>query len=118
MSIEIDLVALKAAAEAATPGVWEHSRYGSVIAGPEQHYVNGSFKDQILMTTGASWMKKDENLDNATFIAAANPAVVLALIERLQVAEAKAKARVKLYISPKEYMPEQQLTAYRIYGAV
>ena len=112
MSIEIDLVALKAAAEAAGGDAWTSDQFGEVVWGADGDGV------AIAYHCMGHQPEALNAADIATHIAAANPAVVLALIERLQVAEAKAKARVKLYISPKECMPEQQLTAYRIYGAV
>ena len=78
-----DYAELKRLAEAATPGEWKRDtrKFGGVIyGGPIQHWVNGSGQSQVAMTTGADWMRPGETEGNADFIAAANPAVVLALI--------------------------------------
>lgn len=79
----VDKVKLKALAEAATQGEWatHEGRFGGVVyGGPVQHWVRGSGQSQIAMTTGAEWMRPGENESNAAFMAAANPAAVLALL--------------------------------------
>lgn len=71
---------LKRLAEAATQGTWTHLKHGVIKGGPAVQFTNGSSQQQIVMTTGADWMKAGEQYANADFIAAANPAAVLALI--------------------------------------
>lgn len=83
----VDKVRLKELAEAATPGEWakHEGRLGGVVyGGPVQHWVRGSGQSQIAMTTGAEWMRPGENESNAAFIAAANPAAVLALLAEIE----------------------------------
>lgn len=78
-----DYSELKKLAEAATQGEWvrDKRKFGGVIyGGPVQHWVNGSGQSQLAMTTGADWMQGGETEANADFIAAANPAAILALI--------------------------------------
>lgn len=75
-----DYSELKKLAEAATQGDWNHFKHGVIKGGPVVQFVNGSSQQQIAMTTGADWMRPDEQTANADFIASANPAVVLALI--------------------------------------
>jgi len=95
----IDKSALKALAEAATQGEWTRDtrKFGGVVyGGPIQHWVNGSGQSQVAMTTGADWMRPGETEANADFIAAANPAAVLALlaeIDRLEGARPDAPPR-------------------------
>lgn len=82
-----DYLLLKQLAELATPGPWEvaNKRYGGVIrGGPVQDFTNGSAQSQIVMCCGAEWMEPDQLEQNAEFIAAANPAAVLALIADLE----------------------------------
>ncbi|AZF37721.1 hypothetical protein C4J88_2941 [Pseudomonas sp. R4-39-08] len=71
---------LKRLAEAATQGDWTHLKHGVIKGGPAVQFTNGSSQQQIVMTTGAEWMRQGEQYANADFIAAANPAAVLALI--------------------------------------
>lgn len=75
---------LKKLAEAATAGDWHHYRHGVIKGGPAIKFTNGSAQQQIAMTTGTNWMRADEQCANADFIAAANPAAVLALIAELE----------------------------------
>lgn len=75
---------LKKLAEAATAGDWHHYRHGVIKGGPAIKFTNGSAQQQIAMTTGTDWMRADEQCANADFIAAANPAAVLALIAEVE----------------------------------
>lgn len=75
-----DYSELKRLSDAATPGNWNHYRHGVIKGGPSIQFTNGSAQQQIAMTTGADWMRPDEQCANADFIAAANPAAVLELI--------------------------------------
>ncbi|MCU9528757.1 ead/Ea22-like family protein [Pseudomonas mosselii] len=99
----IDKQKLKALAEAATQGDWNlhERRLGAVVyGGPIQHWVNGSGQSQIAMMTGADWMRDGESEANAEFIAAANPATVLALlaeIERLERKNANQAESIRQY---------------------
>lgn len=67
----IDLKALRAAAVAATPGEWNRRRtFGQLNVQDDKFMLNDA---------------------DALFIAAANPAVVLELLDRLERAEAEVK---------------------------
>lgn len=79
-----DYSELKRLSDAATPGNWNHYRHGVIKGGPSIQFTNGSAQQQIAMTTGADWMRPDEQCANADFIAAANPAAVLALIAEVE----------------------------------
>lgn len=79
-----DYSELKLLAEAATQGPWNHYQHGVIKGGPVVQFANGSAQQQIIMTTGAEWMRDGEQYDNADFIAAANPAAVLALIAEVE----------------------------------
>ncbi len=83
----LDLAALEAAARAATPGPWEF------LASTVQ-----IFSGNTCVAECSSPMFGEEMCasDNAQFISAANPAVVLALIERVRVAEEQLSAMYKL----------------------
>lgn len=79
-----DYSELKRLAEAATQGQWRHYQHGVIKGGPVVQFANGSAQQQIVMTTGAEWMRDGEQYDNANFIASANPVAVLELISELQ----------------------------------
>lgn len=66
-----DLLALKALAEKATPGPWQLSKYGCVM--------DSGCNDEIV----PSEVAREDKL----FVAAANPATILSLLERLHRAE-------------------------------
>lgn len=91
MSIEIDLVALKAVAEAAGGDHWSDDVEDLAVPGTfDGHYVwrdDGDAVARCFPYTGNVVLGPVDDGDVAAFIAAANPAVVLALIERLQEAE-------------------------------
>lgn len=79
--MKLDIEALKAVALAATPGPWDYffkHKYN-------EHHVSlpieGSGMRRALFQSGC---KTDRPVEDAQFIAAANPAAVLALIERLE----------------------------------
>lgn len=74
----IDLDALEAVASAATPGPWSCPTRFAVVA-PAWNADAKYAYEQVAVTT----LKRD-----AAFVAAANPATVLALIERVRRAEA------------------------------
>ena len=85
----IDLAELRAKAEAATPGPWtQDGHHMSLIikciaerGSPNARYLCGDYIN--VADAGENWMV------DAPFIAAANPAVVLALIDRSEKAEAE-----------------------------
>jgi hypothetical protein len=77
-----DYEALREAAEKATPGPWRRS--GSWIMAPSRYLV---------ALWGEGW--KVEEAD-ATYIAAANPTTILALLDRLQAAERVVEAAREL----------------------
>lgn len=73
---DLDLGALKALAEKATPGPW-------VVTGGDNNLYGVDAQDDYVTLSDSTLPVSD-----AEFIAAANPEVVLALIERVQAAEA------------------------------
>lgn len=78
--IDNKLSELKAAAEKATPGEW----------GAENNVVwimSGGTADSVLLHTNGDETSEQQDNDNAKFIAAANPAVVLALLAELKMKE-------------------------------
>ena len=86
--MHIDLDALEAAARAATPGPWqEFAESGDWwMAGVDNE---GGPLDTVIPDTGPSTGIAQETID---YIAALNPAAVLALIARLRAAEAALRA--------------------------
>jgi len=115
MSEHIDLDALQAVAEAATPGPWEFDtekndgEYGDDIDGGIgfDSYAIRDEKGQTLfdsLNSDAAYVQGEWDEDsfrawdevaekNAKFIAAANPKTILALIDRLRKAEAAVCGR-------------------------
>lgn len=97
MTAPIDIPALKAAAMAATPGPWEWiGRHYLETANKEIGWKHPSGGQVIECTShshgylGSTEVLNVHDSDRA-YIALANPAVVLALIERLERAEAVAE---------------------------
>lgn len=85
---EINIPDLKAAALAATPHPWFAHTVDSCSINPDQAYfLAGPQKRAMDHSTG--FCKAD-----AAFIAAANPATILALLERLQIAEDATSGRL------------------------
>jgi hypothetical protein len=92
----LDLTRLKELAQAATPGPWEalpHGGFYPTMHTPQIKAVDGSVIfspscDVGTMRNPEIVPGKDLNEANGLFIAAANPAAVLELIERLERAEA------------------------------
>lgn len=76
MDIDLDLDDLEAKARAATAGPWRHDK-------------GGVYGVRILADKGAvaEWDDIPLSEEDANFIAAANPAVVLELVQRLRAAE-------------------------------
>lgn len=97
---------LKRLAEAATPGLWEVNRHGAVLGGPVQRYTNGSGRNQIALATGAEWMREGEQMSNSEFIAAANPATLLALIDHIEALE-RQLAEAQKYAARYEFIRSQ-----------
>lgn len=65
----------------ATPGPWQHERLGIIQGGPVQTYVNGAAMPQLFTSHAADFMEPGDYLANADFVAAANPAAILALLD-------------------------------------
>lgn len=80
----IDKRALREAAEKATPGRWEYYPGNTSI----EYNVDSMDEDQgsIVYVDSGDFTQKQTDL-NGTFIAAANPATVLALLDELEAAE-------------------------------
>ena len=80
----IDKQALREAAEKATPGRWEYYPGNTSI----EYNVDSMVEDQgsIVYVDSGDFTQKQTDL-NGTFIAAANPATVLALLDGLDAAE-------------------------------
>ncbi|MFB4584462.1 ead/Ea22-like family protein [Enterobacter hormaechei subsp. oharae] len=90
----IDKRALREAAEKATPGRWEYYPGNTSI----EYNVDSMVEDQgsIVYVDSGDFTQKQTDL-NGTFIAAANPATVLALLDELEakdkrIAELEARA--------------------------
>lgn len=75
----------------ATPGPWQHERLGIIQGGPMQTYVNGAAMPQLFTSHGADFMEPGDYLANADFVAAANPANVLALLDEIERLEQKVQ---------------------------
>lgn len=75
----------------ATPGPWQHERLGIIQGGPMQTYVNGEAMPQLLTSHGADFMEPGDYLANADFVAAANPAAILALLDQVEQLEKSLK---------------------------
>ncbi len=86
---DIDIADLRAKAEAATPGPWTTGDCGDIYY--DEETPGGAF---LLASTENG---DRQSAENCTFIAAANPSVVLALLDRLAAAEAElAMALVRI----------------------
>lgn len=81
MSAPLDIEVLKAVAEKATPGTWRVDRGRRVLS----NFNDGNHE---VCATDQQWFANRGD-HNPAFIAAANPAVVLALIARAEAAEAR-----------------------------
>ncbi|EOY8932836.1 ead/Ea22-like family protein [Enterobacter hormaechei] len=82
--INIDKHALREAAEKATPGRWEYYPGNTSI----EYNVDSMVEDQgsIVYVDSGDFTQKQTDL-NGTFIAAANPVTVLALLDELEATE-------------------------------
>ena len=88
----IDLKAIRAAAEAATPGPWYAA--GPSFGAPLPKYINcvivenedGDADDICIAPLGCAAISTND----LTFIATANPAAILELLDRLEAAEKDA----------------------------
>ncbi len=104
MTAPLDLDALEAAARAATPGPWEQALYVRNNQ-PDTKIIAGN--DHVTDCDGYS-ASCEQDLANATFIAAANPAVVLELVRRLRAADA--------WISVDESRPTDHTKCYLVFS--
>ncbi|HAT3902170.1 TPA: ead/Ea22-like family protein [Citrobacter koseri] len=84
-----DKLALRKAAIAATGGKWVFSRSGvnSNVQAPIELQKGGRALVVLCKLNNAGWSGQIQTENNAKFIAAANPATVLALLDELEVAE-------------------------------
>lgn len=82
----IDKQALREAAEKATPGLWVYLPKNTSI---EYDYGSDDSQGSITYMDSGDFTQKQTDL-NGAFIAAANPATVLALLDELEAAEKKA----------------------------
>jgi glycerate-2-kinase len=83
--MKIDIDALEAAARAAKPSPWVADEEGGVS------YTNANGIRYQFIPEVDVW-EADHAVEDAVFIAAANPAVVLELVRRLKAAEEKLAA--------------------------
>lgn len=88
----VDTEELKRLAEATTPGPWKHytQTHGGLTvvgAGPTTLETDVAVCDSRGLT-------KAQNANNGAFIAAANPAVILALLERVRRLEEALNAHI------------------------
>ena len=79
----IDKRALREAAEKATPGVWVYLPKNTSI---EYDYGSDDSQGSVTYMDSGDFTQKQTDL-NGAFIAAANPATVLALLDELEAAE-------------------------------
>lgn len=104
MNQHLDLDALQAAAEAATPGPWNVNYTklnGKVIHWHVADRKHGTMNAVAMADEDQGELREHSELRaNGEFIAAANPAVVLALIDRLRKAEAAREGWKLVPIEP------------------
>ena len=94
LSAMTDIRALREAAKKATPGPWATHRE-SVLAGGGTDTYSGRVLGAICYcepttqtdSEGRTWSTSGSAENNATFIALANPAAIIALLDRLKEAE-------------------------------
>lgn len=89
----IDKRALREAAEKATPGRWEYYPGNTSI----EYNVDSMVEDQgsIVYVDSGDFTQKQTDL-NGTFIAAANPATVLALLDELEAKDKRNERALSL----------------------
>lgn len=90
--MNIDLDELETLARSATPGEWTADGQCNIWAGHPELHSNVTLATVYRSKLFEDWQKQAEA--DAAYIAATNPAVVLALIERLRQAEAALHAIV------------------------
>lgn len=88
---DLDLAALRAVADVATPGPWEHNHEG--LQGGE---VIRAAAGRVARVYANTWPQHLPDCENAAFIAAFDPPTVLALLDRLEAAEARLASRYRL----------------------
>ncbi len=97
----IDKRALREAAEKATTGVWVYLPQNTSI---EYDYGSDDSQGSITYMDSGDFTQKQTAL-NGTFIAAANPAAVLALLDELEAAEKRSREMAELLINLKKARP-------------
>ena len=100
MTQPLDIDELQATAKAATPGPWKLSKHGKrVLADIVIDHNGAKFQVERQVSYSAPHKKQEQD---AAYIAAANPAVVDTLIDRLRKAEAASK-----WISVEDRLPNK-----------
>ena len=90
----IDLEKLRAAAEAATPGPWKTTEIIGIRFGAAIEKQGPGFEDYETVAETKGEQPDQQRMSNAAYIAAANPAAMIELLDRLAFVEA---ANVKLH---------------------
>lgn len=103
---DLDLSDLRAKAEAATPGPWEFSPDDGSALDADAVVVLDEAGDEALIVT--TWIEAKD----AEFIAAANPAVVLELLDRLERAERAIEEGKRIWQSGSHASMEAGLNVY------
>lgn len=85
-SLEALIAEMKAAAEKATPGQWRFSLSGAnaIVQAPVNMARGGASLVMLCRLMWAGWRNQQKTIDDAKFIAIANPENVLALIAALE----------------------------------
>ncbi|HID7509769.1 TPA: ead/Ea22-like family protein [Enterobacter hormaechei] len=105
----IDKQALREAAEKATPGRWEYYPGNTSI----EYNVDSMDEDQgsIVYVDSGDFSQKQTDL-NGAFIAAANPATVLALLDELEAAEKRIAELEARAVKPVAWMRNANVTSF------
>lgn len=90
----VDTAALRTAAEAATPGPWPEAYVQWAVRHIARNCDYGDDASDEEMAGGSSFCW--DRYKDGPFVAAANPAVVLALLDRLDAAEAEVANRTNV----------------------
>lgn len=113
---DLDLSDLRAKAEAATPGPWNHSTYGTqVLTGDSWSTVCVFWErtgDKFKTHNFAEWEdgRTAQSLEaNAAYIAAASPSTILSLIDRVERLEEALKLVHRLFLPIHMQLAEAEL---------
>ena len=105
----IDKRALREAAEKATPGVWVYLPKNTSI---EYDYGSDDSQGSVTYMDSGDFTQKQTDL-NGAFIAAANPATVLALLDELEAAE-KRTVKMPAFDGYVPHVARELQAAFRI----